>query len=131
MSAAEDHLLSAIEAAFETHPEVEARLAMRLARHLALPMAQAVDAWIDSTTAADYLGLTKAALHRLTSSRSIPFEQDCQGGKCWFKRSELDDWRRAGGAGAWREGCTAAAISLPSNRLTSGRPSPVVKENPA
>jgi len=94
-------------------------------------MAQAVDAWIDSTTAADYLGLTKPALHRLTSSRSIPFEQDCQGGKCWFKRSELDDWRRAGGAGAWREGRAAAAISLPLDRSVYGTPLPVPKESPA
>jgi excisionase family DNA binding protein len=49
---------------------------------------------MDTKQAAEYVGVTVAALHRHTAARTIPFEQDAPGGKCWFKRSELDDWRR-------------------------------------
>lgn len=56
------------------------------------------DGWIDAKAAAIYVGLTPAALYRHTAARTIPFEQDCPGGKCWFKRSELDAWRR----GEWQ-----------------------------
>lgn len=53
-----------------------------------------LDGWMTTAEAAVYLGLTVAALHRLTAARTVPFEQDVPGGKCWFKRSDLDDWRR-------------------------------------
>jgi excisionase family DNA binding protein len=52
--------------------------------------------WITSREAAAYLGLTLAALHRLTAARAIPFEQDAPGGKCWFDQADLDAWRRGG-----------------------------------
>jgi len=54
-----------------------------------------------SDQAATYLSITVAALHQLTAARAIPFEQDGPGCKCWFKRGEVDAWRRAGGARAW------------------------------
>ncbi|HTA98822.1 MAG TPA: excisionase family DNA-binding protein [Solirubrobacteraceae bacterium] len=53
--------------------------------------------WMTSREAAAYLGLTLTALHRLTAARTIPFEQDAPGGKCWFNRTDLDTWRRGGG----------------------------------
>jgi excisionase family DNA binding protein len=54
------------------------------------------DRWLDTRGAAEYLGLTPNALHKLTAAREIPFSQDAPGGKCWFLRSELDAWRREG-----------------------------------
>jgi excisionase family DNA binding protein len=54
------------------------------------------DGWITSREASAYLGLTLSALHRLTATRAIPFEQDVPGGKCWFRRGDLDTWRRGG-----------------------------------
>jgi len=51
------------------------------------------DAWLDSKGAAHYLGISTNALHKHTSARTIPFQQDTPGGKCWFKKRELDAWR--------------------------------------
>jgi len=53
------------------------------------------DNWIDATRAAEYLGIPKSTLHKLSSARKIPFEQDTPGGKLYFKRSALDAWREA------------------------------------
>jgi excisionase family DNA binding protein len=52
--------------------------------------------WMTTREAAAHLGLTLAALHRLTAARAVPFEQDAPGGKCWFQRADLDAWRRGG-----------------------------------
>lgn len=52
------------------------------------------DGWLNSKQAADYLGLSVTSLHKLTAARAIPFEQDAPGAKCWFKRSDMDAWRR-------------------------------------
>lgn len=55
------------------------------------------DGWMDSKAAAAYLGFgSTSPLKKLTAARAIPFEQDARGGKCWFKRSELDRWRAGG-----------------------------------
>jgi excisionase family DNA binding protein len=70
-------------------------LAERLERRLALA-APREDGWLDSRRAAEYLGMTPAALYRLTASRRIPFQQSVDGGKCWFRRRELDIWREQG-----------------------------------
>jgi Helix-turn-helix domain len=52
------------------------------------------DAWMDTKAAAAYLGMKPNALHKLMSARAIPSEQHLPGGKHWFKRSDLDAWRR-------------------------------------
>jgi excisionase family DNA binding protein len=44
--------------------------------------------------AADYLGLSVHGLHRLTAQQRVPFTQHTAGGKLWFQRSALDEWRR-------------------------------------
>jgi len=67
-----------------------ARLLEPRLRRLAEP---AEDAWLDTRGAAAYLGLSKPALHRLTSERRVPFSQDSPGARCYFRRSDLDDWR--------------------------------------
>ncbi len=54
------------------------------------------DEWLDSKRAAAYLGMSVNAIHKLTAARAIPFEQDGPGCKCWFRRAELDRWRRGG-----------------------------------
>ncbi len=69
-----------------------------LADHAAM-----LDKWIGTREAADYLGLSVDEVHRLVAARRIPFQRDAPGHKCHFKRSELDEWRRNGGAPAWTE----------------------------
>lgn len=54
------------------------------------------DGWMETKEAAAYLGMPLSTLHRLTAARDVPFEQDGPGCKCYFKRSELDEWRRRG-----------------------------------
>ena len=67
-------------------------LAARLAPFL--PAATRVeDGWLDTAGAATYLGITRNALHKATAARAIPFEQASHGGKCWFRRADLDAWR--------------------------------------
>lgn len=41
--------------------------------------------------AAQYTGLTKSALYKLTHNRQIPFSKP-RGKMCFFKRTDLDDW---------------------------------------
>jgi excisionase family DNA binding protein len=68
-------------------------LAPRLSR-LVAPAATTTDGWLDTRRAAEYLGISRQSLHRHTAAQAIPFAQDGPGCKCWFKRSELDAWRR-------------------------------------
>jgi excisionase family DNA binding protein len=56
------------------------------------------DRWLTATDAATYLGISTNALHKLTADRLIPFEQEGAGCKLYFKRSQLDAWRGAGGS---------------------------------
>lgn len=71
-------------------------LADRLAPRVAALVRQQEDGdgWLDSAAAADYLALSKNALHKLSSSKAIPLEQESPGCKLWFRRSDLDAWRR-------------------------------------
>jgi excisionase family DNA binding protein len=74
-----------------------AQLADRLAPYLrprATLVAAQPDGWLTTKQAAAYLGITRNALHKLTAERTIPFEQDGPGCKCWFTRADLDAWRR-------------------------------------
>ncbi len=41
--------------------------------------------------AAQYTGLTKSALYKLTSARQIPFSKP-KGKMCFFKRTAIEDW---------------------------------------
>lgn len=69
-------------------------LAIALAPYLPQPSPADEDRWLSTREAAEHLGLSVAAMHRLTAERSVPFEQDGPGAKCWFKRGALDAWRR-------------------------------------
>jgi hypothetical protein len=70
------------------------RLAELLAPYLPAPTATAEDRWMNSREAAEYAGTTLRALHKAMAAREVHFEQDCPGGKAWFKRADVDAWRR-------------------------------------
>jgi hypothetical protein len=71
------------------------RLAELLAPYLPRPSAAAEpDRWMNSRQAAEYAGTTLRALHKAMAAREVHFEQDCAGGKAWFKRADIDAWRR-------------------------------------
>jgi excisionase family DNA binding protein len=67
-----------------------------------LPRWQVEDGWMTSAMAADYLAVPLSTLRKLTAAGSIPFTQDIPGGRCYFKRSELDQWRAGEGLPAGR-----------------------------
>jgi excisionase family DNA binding protein len=56
-----------------------------------------VGEWLDSQQAADYLGIHRDTLRKLAAERTIPAHQDKPGCKLFFRRSDLDEWRRSGG----------------------------------
>ena len=80
--------------------ELVSRIKQRVLDELGGESPPGGDRWMNAREAAAYLGYGSVSpLHKLTAGRRIPFTQDVEGGKLWFKRSELDDWRRSGGAG--------------------------------
>jgi excisionase family DNA binding protein len=68
-------------------------LADAVANRLTDRQAPAADGWMDTRAAAEYLGLSTHALHRLVARREVPYFQDGPGAKCYFRRSALDAWR--------------------------------------
>lgn len=105
MSAPGAELASLVIAAAHDDAALAAEFAAILRPHLQHEQS-AVSGWMSSREAAGYLGLTLAALHRLTAARTVPFEQDTPGGKCWFNRADLDTWRRGGGVRPHCRGAT-------------------------
>ncbi len=53
-----------------------------------------VSAWLDARAAAEYLGVHRDTLRKLAAQRAIPTHQDGPGCKLYFRRDELDEWRR-------------------------------------
>jgi len=80
------------------------RLAPFLREELARMPTPSERQWLNTKQAAEHLGMTTDALHKLTAARAVPFEQEGPGCKCWFQRSDLDHWRQHGG----RVGCELA-----------------------
>ncbi len=72
---------------------VAAKVIDRLARQ-----ETAVDDWLDTRGASEYLGIHRDSLRRLAAERAIPAEQAGAGCKLFFRRSDLDVWRRRGSA---------------------------------
>jgi hypothetical protein len=66
---------------------VASRVAARLTERR-----ETADGWMGSADAARYIGRSISSLHKLTAARRIPFSQDGPGAKCFFRRSDLDDW---------------------------------------
>jgi len=75
-----------------------AAVAERVAELLPDP---AEDRWLTTVEAADYLSLPVSSIRKLTAAEGIPFTQDCDGGRCYFLRSQLDRWRLEGAHGPW------------------------------
>jgi hypothetical protein len=71
------------------------RLAELLAPYLTMPVAPPQeDRWLTTREAAAYAGTTRHGLHKAMAAREVHFEQDVPGGKAWFKRADIDAWRR-------------------------------------
>ena len=70
-------------------------LAERVAELLAEWTPTEAEAWVGVTEAANHLGCPKSRIYALASAHRIPHEKD--GSRLLFKRSELDEWVRAGG----------------------------------
>jgi hypothetical protein len=73
------------------------RLAELLAPYMPAPAPVATadqDRWMNSREAAEYAGTTRYALQKAMGAREVHFEQDAPGGKAWFKRADIDAWRR-------------------------------------
>lgn len=56
---------------------------------------QPPDEWMDARAAAVYLGIHRDTLRKLAAERAVPVHQDGPGCKLYFRRDELDCWRRA------------------------------------
>ena len=72
-------------------------VAARVVEQLA-PQENLADERLDTRGASDYLGIHRDSLRRLAAERAIPAEQAGAGCKLFFRRSDLDDWRRRGSA---------------------------------
>ena len=71
------------------------RLAELLAPYMPAPDTPSeADRWLSTREAAEYAGTSPNALHKAMAAREIHFEQDTRGGKAWFKRADIDAWRR-------------------------------------
>lgn len=80
--------------------EVAERVAAAVVARLGAGSSEAVHEWLDSRRAAEYLGVHRDTLRKLAAERAIPAEQDGPGCKLFFRRSDLDAWRQAGGRAA-------------------------------
>jgi hypothetical protein len=72
------------------------RVAAMLADRLGAGQVQDVE-WFDSRRASEYLGVHRDTLRKLAAERAIPPEQEGAGCKLYFRRVDLDVWRRSGG----------------------------------
>jgi hypothetical protein len=53
------------------------------------------DQWLDARAAADHLGINCGTLRKVAAQRAIPTQQEGPRCKLYFRRDELDDWRRS------------------------------------
>jgi excisionase family DNA binding protein len=74
-----------------------ARVAAAVVEHLGRASSDDSAEWLDSRSAAKYLGVHRDTLRKLAAERAIPVYQDGRGCKLFFRRSDLDEWRDKGG----------------------------------
>lgn len=77
--------------------DIVERVASAVVSRLTASRDQEVGEWLDSREAAGYLGVHRDTLRKLAAERTIPSHQDGRGCKLFFRRSDLDAWRQAGG----------------------------------
>jgi excisionase family DNA binding protein len=53
-----------------------------------------VDRWMRTAEAAEYLGMSKSELHRRAAAGVVPHAQEAPGAALYFRRADLDAWRR-------------------------------------
>jgi hypothetical protein len=82
-----------LELSPEAIGEIADAVAERVIHRVGGGAGTAENGWLNSNDAAAYLGLTKNALHKLTSARTIPFSQEKPGAACYFERAALDAYR--------------------------------------
>jgi hypothetical protein len=68
-------------------------LAAKLAPRLAARLGPGGDEWLDTKGAVAYLNMSSQHALQRAKQHGLPYYQDVPGGKCSFKRSELDEWR--------------------------------------
>ena len=73
-------------------------VAARVIDRLAPPDHAAAEDWLDTRGASEYLGIHRDNLRRLAAERAISAEQAGPGCKLFFRRSDLDAWRRRASA---------------------------------
>lgn len=80
--------------------QIAERIASAVVAQLAAARPDDQDEWLDSRGAAEYLGVHRDTIRKLAAERAIPAEQDGRGCKLFFRRIDLDEWRRQGGRAA-------------------------------
>jgi excisionase family DNA binding protein len=76
--------------------ELATRVADQIAARLNSEETDSADPWLDSRSAADYLGVSRSTVRRLAAEGSLNTQQAGANCKLYFRRSELDRWRRYG-----------------------------------
>jgi excisionase family DNA binding protein len=67
----------------------------RLMQQSAASTDDATGGWMDTRGAAAYLGIHRDTVRKLAAQRAIPTHQDGPRCKLYFRRDELDEWRRS------------------------------------
>jgi len=71
-----------------------AALAERVAPFLPPSGPPVDDGWLSTRQAADYAGCSIHALRHAAAAREVRFAQRSAGAKAWFRKVDLDAWRR-------------------------------------
>ena len=85
-------------ARYDAHgqPSLTRDLADEIVQRLAPMLHGSGDGWMDSAAAAVYVGRPLSSIRKLTAARQIPFEQATPNARCYFRRSDLDEWMQSG-----------------------------------
>jgi excisionase family DNA binding protein len=67
--------------------------------------------WLDARGAADYLGMHRDTLRKLAAQHAVPAHQDGPRCKLYFRKDELDEWRRSAGPTSTSAAARLRAVS--------------------
>jgi len=100
-------------------PDDLADLARRLAPYLPAPAPAPEDRWLTTREAADYLALLYSTLKKKMAAGEVPCERE--GGRCYFRRADLDRWRGRGQVRISRRCQTAYGGRRPTTKAAPQR----------